>query len=184
MVERSELVRLLTAYEPADAAERSFRTEMLDLAAGAVDPFDRCSYRPGHFTASGFAVHPAGDRVLLIHHAKIGIWVQPGGHVEPDDATVIEAARREIEEETGAVDLRPVSDGIFDIDVHVFPQKAEQPEHRHYDVRFAFVAPAAGLGSSSEVLDVRWVTLDEAHDLGVDRSVIRPMTKILGDGIT
>jgi 8-oxo-dGTP pyrophosphatase MutT (NUDIX family) len=184
MPDRSELIDLLTAYRPADPDEQRFRMEMLDLAAAAGDPFDRHHYLPGHFTASGFVVHPAGDRVLLVHHAKLDLWLQPGGHVEPVDATLLDAAVREITEETDLGGLRPVTDAIFDIDIHVFPERADQPEHRHYDLRFAFVAvddvPAIG----PEILDFDWLDLGAAHRLGVDRSVIRPMTKILAEGIT
>lgn len=178
MPSRSELIRLLTEYEPVDPDERRYRLEMLDLAAVSHDPFDRRHYAPGHFTASGFVVHPDGERVLLIHHAKIGTWLQPGGHIDPDDASIIGAARREIAEETGVVAVAPVSHEIFDIDVHVFPQRADQPEHRHFDIRFAFVAASAALEGNSEVLDARWMSLSEIGRL--DRSVTRPVRKVLG----
>ncbi|MEK6896397.1 MAG: NUDIX domain-containing protein [Nanoarchaeota archaeon] len=49
-------------------------------------------------TAAGYIFHQ--NKLLLIHHAKLNIWLPPGGHIEsneiPDDA-----ALREIEEETG-----------------------------------------------------------------------------------
>ena len=80
------------APEPDDADEQRYRLEMLDLAAVAHDPFDRLQYEPGHFTASGFVIHPAGDRVLLIHHAKIGAWLQPGGHIDPGDLSPLAAS--------------------------------------------------------------------------------------------
>ena len=89
---RAQLLHLLTSYSPADPDEQRYRVEMLDLAAVAHDPFDRHEYTPGHFTASAFVIHPKGDRVLMIHHGKIGIWVQPGGHVDPDDAGLLAAA--------------------------------------------------------------------------------------------
>lgn len=184
MPDRSELIDLLTSYLPMDADEQRFRMEMLDLAAAASDPFDRHHYLPGHFTASGFVVHPDGDRTLLVHHAKLDLWVQPGGHVESTDVMLLGAAAREITEETGLAGLHPVAEGIFDIDIHVFPERGDQPEHRHYDLRFVFVTddPTAEIGS--EVLDFDWLDLEAAHRLGVDRSVIRPMTKILAEGIT
>lgn len=175
---RGQLLALLAAYDPVDADERTYRLEMLDLAA-AHDPFDRHSYVPGHFTASGFVVHPAGDRVLLIHHAKIGKWLQPGGHVDPTDEDLVAGARREIEEETGVADLEEVG-GIVDVDVHVFPAHGDQPEHRHYDIRFAFVARDDTLDHNDEAHDARWVTVEGLAALGVDRSVLRPVAKLLG----
>ncbi len=178
---RDRLLRLLTAYDPADEDEQRYRIEMLDLAAVAHDPFDRTHYEPGHFTASGFVIHPDGVRVLLIHHGKIGVWLQPGGHIDPSDRSEVAAAMREITEETGVAALTPVTESIIDIDIHLFPGAADQPEHRHYDIRFAFVATDADLVSNHEVLDARWVSLAEAGLLNPDRSVVRPIRKLLAD---
>jgi 8-oxo-dGTP pyrophosphatase MutT (NUDIX family) len=177
---RTELLRLLTSYAPTDEDEVRYRMQMLDVAAVAIDPFDRHEYSPGHFTASAFILHPQGDRALLIHHGKIGIWVQPGGHVDPDDPGLMEAAIREVAEETGMADLTPITEGLFDIDVHVFPEGPEQPRHLHFDLRFGFVAGTGTLAATAEVRDCRWVRFDELADLRVGRSVTRPVGRLLG----
>jgi 8-oxo-dGTP pyrophosphatase MutT (NUDIX family) len=153
---------------------------MLDLAAAAVDAFGRDQYTPGHFTSSAFVLHPEGDRVLLIHHGKIGIWVQPGGHVDPDDVSLVEAARREVAEETGISDLTPIGGGLFDIDIHPFPETATQPHHFHYDLRFGFVAGSETIDATDEVRDCRWVAWEELAALEVGRSVTRPVGRLLG----
>jgi 8-oxo-dGTP pyrophosphatase MutT (NUDIX family) len=178
---RSELLRLLTSYTPADPDEQRYRMEMLDVAAVAHDPFSRDEYTPGHFTSSAFVLHPAGERVLLVHHGKLGIWVQPGGHIEPGDSGILEAAMREAVEETGVTGLTPITDGLFDIDVHVFPEGSGQPRHLHMDLRFAFVAASGDLAGTDEVRDCRWVGLEDLAALGVARSVHRPVGRLLGD---
>ena len=177
---RSDLLRLLTSYQPVEEDEQRYRMQMLEVAAVAIDPFDRHDYTPGHFTASAFIVHPAGDRALLVHHGKIGIWIQPGGHVDPDDLSVMAAARREVAEETGVADLTPITDGLFDIDVHVFPETPGQPQHLHFDLRFGFVAGSGILAATEEVRDCRWVNFDELAALGAGRSVYRPVGRLLG----
>lgn len=179
MPTRSELIALLTDYDPSDIEEQEYRVRMLDLAAAADDPFRRTDYVPGHFTASGFVVHPDGDRILLVHHALLGIWVQPGGHIDPADRSVIEAARREIVEETGLTDLAPVVEGLVDVDIHEFDASGDQPDHLHYDVRFAFSTSGDLLAPSTEVLEAVWVTEGDLVGLGVDRSVLRPAGKLL-----
>lgn len=50
------------------------------------------------FVASCFVIR--NDKVLLMKHSKLNIWLQPGGHVE-DRETPDETALRETEEETG-----------------------------------------------------------------------------------
>jgi ADP-ribose pyrophosphatase YjhB (NUDIX family) len=51
-----------------------------------------------HFTASALVVHE--NKVLLVYHKKLGVWIWPGGHIEKNehpDAALI----RELKEETG-----------------------------------------------------------------------------------
>jgi 8-oxo-dGTP pyrophosphatase MutT (NUDIX family) len=177
---RAELIALLTAYDPSDPDEASYRLRMLDLAAVAHDPFSRHEYEPGHFTASGFVVHPVGDRILLVHHGRLGIWVQPGGHVDPDDGTLLGSAMREIEEETGLAELHPVDRGLFDVDIHVFPETEDQPRHLHFDLRFCFVGSHDRVAALDGTVDARWVDGAGLSALGVDRSVIRPAARALG----
>lgn len=177
---RSELIALLTEYHPLDEDEREYRTRMLDLAAAAAEPFSRHEYEPGHFTASGFVAHPGGERILLVHHERLGIWVQPGGHVEPGDTTLMAAAAREVGEETGLTDLHPVSASLLDVDVHVFPETVDQPRHLHFDVRFGFVGGDDRVRALEGSVDARWVGPSDLAALGVDRSVERPVAKLLG----
>jgi 8-oxo-dGTP pyrophosphatase MutT (NUDIX family) len=55
-----------------------------------------------HATASVFVFcqHPRGWRLGLIEHPRLGRWMIPGGHVEADE-TQVEAALREVAEESG-----------------------------------------------------------------------------------
>lgn len=179
MASRSGLIRLLTDYQPADPVERAYRLRMLDLAAVAHDPFDRNHWSPGHFTASAFVIHPDGTQVLLVHHAKIGRWLQPGGHVDPDDPSPLHAARREVREETGMGELTSVSEAVVDLDVHHFPARSGQPEHEHHDLRFAFVAGDDHIEPGGGVLSVRWVGLADLVDVEADASLRRPIGKLL-----
>lgn len=48
-------------------------------------------------TAGGFLVHD--NRILLVKHKKLGIWLAPGGHLENDEQPH-QAAEREVFEET------------------------------------------------------------------------------------
>ena len=60
------------------------------------------------FTASVYIVH--GNKVLLIKHKKLGIWVPPGGHIELDEDPN-ETALREAKEETG-LDVKLIGEAV------------------------------------------------------------------------
>ncbi|WP_047573085.1 NUDIX domain-containing protein, partial [Pseudomonas syringae] len=67
---------------------------------------------------------------LLIHHAALGIWVQPGGHVDPGESPVL-AALRELLEETGVIG-ELLLQRIFDIDIHAIPANPRKGEPDHH----------------------------------------------------
>lgn len=98
-----------------------------------ADAFER-SNTIGHFTGSCWLVSADGARVLLMHHRKLDRWLQPGGHAD-GDTDLARVALREAHEETGVAGLR-VEGGIFDVDRHRIPARADEPEHWHYDVRY------------------------------------------------
>jgi 8-oxo-dGTP pyrophosphatase MutT (NUDIX family) len=113
----------------------------------------------GHITASAWVLNHTLERAALLHHKKLNLWLQPGGHVEEGDASWFDAALREVREETGLTKLALTprwQDELFDVDVHDIParpakeNRAAEPAHRHFDVRFVFVADA------NEALTVNW----------------------------
>ena len=182
MSRREGLRRLLVEYHPEDAAELGYRGRMLDLAKAAADPFARDAFGPGHFTASAFVLHPERLALLLVHHRKLGRWLQPGGHIDPGDPGALAAARREAEEETGLVGLEPRGTGLFDLDVHRFPARPwGDPAHEHFDLRFLFRAAHGSAAAGPEVGEVRWMTRDEIREHDTGRSLLRPAAKALGD---
>lgn len=88
----------------------------------------------GHFTGSAFVVSADGKRTLLLHHAKLGRWLQPGGHAD-GELDLAAVALREAQEETGLAGL-VVEPAIFDLDRHAIPARGAEPEHLHWDVRY------------------------------------------------
>ena len=118
---------------------------------------------PEHVTGSCFVFSPAFDRVLLCFHRKGQFWVQFGGHIEPKDASVAEAAQREAREESGIVDVILLSTAIVDLDRHDL--NAGFSCTAHWDVGFAAtIDPDVEIVVSDESEDVRWFLIDELPD--------------------
>lgn len=138
----------------------------------------RSEFDPGHFTASGFVLHPDGDALLLIHHEKLDRWLQPGGHFEAADSTVEAAARREVAEETGIVDVARVGEGLARIDAHPIPPHGDEPSHVHIDLAIGLVARSDEIGPLDEVLDAQWVPFDQLRSYGTDQAIRRGVAAI------
>jgi 8-oxo-dGTP pyrophosphatase MutT (NUDIX family) len=167
----------IARYVTDDAQELEYRARMLELLA-SPGAFQSSHFVPGHFTASAFVLSPERDALLLILHRKLGLWLQPGGHVEPSDATLAQAARREVAEEVGA-ELEPaLGDEAFDIDIHRIPPYGEKPAHEHFDVRFRFFARSRTFSASDEVVRAEWVPLERLASVTSDRSVLRAALKL------
>lgn len=124
---------------------------------------------PDHLTASTLVLSHDGARVLLTLHAKARRWFQLGGHLEPGDRTLADAAAREAREESGIADL--VVDAVpVHLDEHVVPfcrpgtGDPDRPVH-HLDVRFVAVAGSdAETALSDESLALRWWPADALPD--------------------
>src|SRR5690242_19256846 len=102
-MELGAIEQLVKGFADAgDGAASKSRELTLGLLAHTSDPLSRNQFVPGHITCTGLVLSPSGDRVLLVHHARLLRWLLPGGHIEAEDTDVAETARREVLEETGA----------------------------------------------------------------------------------
>ena len=174
-----DLAAALASYTPADDTERKSLSRVRSLLSQARDPFTRDV--PDHVTASALVARPDGSAFLMVHHRRLDRWLQPGGHVEPEDPSVFAAARREAAEETGVTLFEaPIGPGVLDVDVHPVPPRGGKPGHVHYDIRFLLTTAATDIAPSpSEVRDARWFTAEEALREGGDESVRRLLRKAI-----
>lgn len=177
-IDTTRLCEELLAIRTADTMEQGYVRRCVDLATTSDAPFARTTFTPGHFTASSFVLSPDRSNLLLIFHGKLHRWLQPGGHVDPEDASPLAAARREVLEETGLGRLRPAMHGIFDVDIHTIPALRDEPSHDHFDLRYLFVAEEANAVAGSDASDVRWCPLERVSPLESDESVMRAVRKI------
>ncbi|MDX2382065.1 MAG: NUDIX domain-containing protein [Acidimicrobiia bacterium] len=158
----------VAAREPVDEREAASVSKFLELYDALDSPFD-IDADPVHVTASGIVVGPRG--VLLHEHKRLGIWIQPGGHVDPGE-TPWEGALRETHEETG---LRGAFAGPFcddgtpvlvHLDVH-----AGGRGHTHLDLRYLIdggdADPDPPEGESQAIDWFDWPAAIEITDLGL-----------------
>jgi 8-oxo-dGTP pyrophosphatase MutT (NUDIX family) len=152
---QDELQRQVAAHRPQDARETAARDRMLRELARLPRALDETA-DPVHVTGSAVVIGRRG--VLLHRHKRLGVWLQPGGHVDPGE-TPWEAAVRETREETGLGGRAAEGPGaIFHLDVHPGGRG-----HTHLDVRYLLLAGDADpVPAPGESPAVRWFGLSEA----------------------
>jgi 8-oxo-dGTP pyrophosphatase MutT (NUDIX family) len=154
------------AEAPVDDREAAAAKRILEELPRLSRPFDEHA-DPFHITGSALVVGPRG--VVLHKHKKLGIWLQPGGHVDPDE-TPAEAAVRESAEETG-LPIELVDDALIHVDVHPGPNG-----HTHLDLRYLCTAPdrdpTPPPGESQEAFWFSWEAAIEMADDGL-RGLLR-----------
>lgn len=173
---RAELEALLARYAPEDGVEAASVAAIRRFASEAA-VLGRANLA-GHLTASALVVNRGRTRILLNHHAKLGKWLQFGGHVEEGEG-ILAAALRETREESGLRGLELASEALFDADVHLIPERPGAAAHYHYDLRFLVAADEAeAIAVSPESRELRWVALSELEDYTREESMLRMARKL------
>jgi 8-oxo-dGTP pyrophosphatase MutT (NUDIX family) len=161
LVER--VLAAVAARAPVDGRERTSIEQLLAAVPTLARPFDEDA-DPVHVTGSALIVGPRG--IVLLRHRRLGIWVQPGGHVDPGE-TPWDGALREAIEETGMpVRFLGKEPELAHVDVH-----AGGRGHTHLDLRYLFEAadadPAPPEGESQEVGWFDWDTAPAVAEAGM-----------------
>ncbi len=173
---RKDILRKLEDYLDVYRNESQMIERFIAFVSSNEDCFER-ALKEGHVTGSAWVVNRDGTRVLLTHHKKLNKWLQLGGHAD-GDSDVLWVAMREVAEESGIEAVELVGDGIFDVDIHLIPARRDEPEHYHYDVRYALrVVDDEDYVVSDESHDLGWIEIRKLHELTDEWSMVRMAEK-------
>ncbi|MCP9837440.1 NUDIX domain-containing protein [Cyanobium sp. N.Huapi 1H5] len=159
-----EIQQTLEEYQRLFPSDTKNLHALTELVATGANLSSRSEFR-GHVTCGAIVLN-SERRLLMVHHRALDKWLFPGGHLEETDATLRQAALRELAEETGvlAETLSTSSSWVDDIPVHIdrhlIPQNAikGEPSHFHYDFRYIFLRESdTFVIQDAEVADAAWV---------------------------
>jgi 8-oxo-dGTP pyrophosphatase MutT (NUDIX family) len=176
---------MVAGLVPADDLEAEHRSDTLRWLRSTDDVFRRVkpATPPRHLVSYVVPVDHADNSVLLVDHIKAGLWLPPGGHVEPDEHPV-ETARREVQEELGIV---ADGDGFDEQPVFLSVTRTIGIDAGHTDVSLWFVVDGSReqllKPDHSEFREARWWLPSELQAAGASRfdpHFMRFLSKIAG----
>lgn len=136
-----------------------------------------------HFCASVFIINPDNKKILLVKHKRFHRWVQPGGHIEHDEAPE-ETALREVYEETG-LKVKLLGEHFPREDDYIRPLGIQKNRGTNGDLHVDFIYPAIVINDiiptfdKNESLNIGWFTREELNSMNVFEDIKITMDYIL-----
>ena len=160
-----DLLEQLRRYVPFNEQEAMDRAELIRLLESGEALYTRDN-RSRHLTASCWVVSPDRQKVLMAYHKIYDSWAWLGGHADGEH-DLLRVAARELQEESGLQQARPVSDEIFALEILTVDGHEKRGQyvssHLHLNVTYLFEAdPTLPLRSKpDENAGVAWLGRDE-----------------------
>lgn len=156
----------LEQYIPWNQQEIQDREELLRRLRTGEDLYTRKN-RSAHLTASAWVVSPDRRQALMAYHNLYGSWAWLGGHAD-GERDLLSTALREVWEESGLRRIRPVSKGIYSLEILAVDGHEKQgeyvPSHLHLNVTYLLEADPSETAQCKpdENSRVAWFPLAEA----------------------
>ena len=161
-----ELAAQIRAFRPWNQQEERDRMELLRRLTSGEELYTR-NNASAHLTASAWVVSPDRRQVLMAYHNLYGSWAWLGGHAD-GERDLLAVALREVREESGLSNLRPVTSDIYSLEI--LPVSGHEkkglyiPSHLHLNVTYLLEAdPTEPVRQKpDENSAVGWFGLEEA----------------------
>ena len=163
---KENLIRQIENYHPFNEQEEMDKDLILEWIRKNENAFSR-ENNVAHITASAWVVNKDRSKVLMIYHNIYNSWSWLGGHAD-GETDLLSVAIREVKEEAGISNVRPVSEEIFSlesltVDGHV--KKGNYvSSHLHLNITYLLEADSEEQVSAKadENSGVAWFSPEEA----------------------
>lgn len=163
---REDSIRQIENYPPFNEQEEKDKALILGWISNNENAFSR-ENTVAHITASAWVVNKDRSKVLMVYHNIYNSWSWMGGHAD-GETDLLSVAIREVKEEAGISNVRPVSEEIFSlesltVDGHV--KKGNYvSSHLHLNITYLLEADSEEQVSvkADENSGVMWFSLEDA----------------------
>ena len=111
---REDSIRQIENYPPFNEQEEKDKALILGWIRNNENAFSRENI-VAHITASAWVVNKDRSKVLMVYHNIYNSWSWLGGHAD-GETDLLSVAIREVKEEAGISNVRPVSEEIFSLE--------------------------------------------------------------------
>ena len=188
----SYLNQYISVYNNESDRLDPFRNFIINSSATEI--FNRKNFN-GHITASAIIIDDQNRELLVIKHKTLDRWLQPGGHVDTTDKSILYAALREINEEVNIhkTELKLIApfslpDVPFDMDSHLIPRNIHKNElpHYHHDFKYLFIYHGAKhlRINENEATSYKWITFDKVENDSAFSRIIKKTKALINKPIT
>lgn len=161
-----KLIHQIEQYRPGNAQEEADKRLILKCLKQEKDIFSR-SNPLVHMTASAWVVNEIRTKALMVYHNIYNSWSWMGGHADGEE-DLLAVALREVREESGIHQVRPVTEDIYSLEVLTVDGHVKRGKyissHLHLNLTYLLEASETdGLHMKpDENSGVAWFELDEA----------------------
>ena len=163
---KENLIRQIENYPPFNEQEERDKALILGWIRNNENAFSR-ENTVAHITASAWVVNKDRSKVLMVYHNIYNSWSWLGGHAD-GETDLLSVAIREVKEEAGISNVRPISEEIFSlesltVDGHV--KKGNYvSSHLHLNITYLLEADSEEQVSvkADENSGVMWFSLEDA----------------------
>ncbi|XVN43297.1 MAG: NUDIX hydrolase [Candidatus Rickettsia vulgarisii] len=173
-----DVQKKILEYNSIFPEEMECKEKILQFLDNCQRPFDR-ETKEGHFTAGSLLLNSDKTKFLVMHHRKLNVWLHLGGHCD-GNGDLLSVAIREAQEESGILEIEPLSKEIFDIDIWQIPTSLDEQEHCHYDIKFLLKTVGSdNYIKNEESYDLKWLDLntDDYGEIILDNDIKRMLKK-------
>lgn len=177
-------IEQIKAYTPINDQEINDKKVILDFINESDKNLLTRENGIAHFTSSGFVVNKTCDKILMIHHKIYDTWTWTGGHADGEE-DMLATAIKEAQEESGIMNLRPVTEAIHSIDI--LPVWGHVRRGKYVSAHLHLNASYVLIGDENEQLTineeethgVKWISVADMPEASKEPELIVVYNKLL-----